>query len=65
MEDRTLQEISLNLIPDDIPCASVGNSEDVSKWTVPQLKFWLKCRRLNKQGLKKDLVKKRHYYCKE
>ena len=58
MEDRTLQETSLNLIPDDIPCALVGNSEDVGKWTVPQLKFWLKCRRLNQQGLKKDLVKK-------
>ena len=58
MEDRALHEISLNLIPDDIPCASVGNSDNVGKWTVPQLKFWLKCRRLSQQGLKKDLVKK-------
>ena len=58
MEDRTLQEISLNRIPDDIPCASVGNSEDVGKWTVPQLKFWLKCRRLNKQELKKRSCQK-------
>ena len=32
--------------------------EDISKWTIPQLKFWLKCRRLNQQGLKKDLVEK-------
>lgn len=38
MEDKALQEISLNLIPDDIPCASVSNSEDVGKWTIPQLK---------------------------
>ena len=58
MEDRALQEISLNLTPDDIPCSSVGNSEDVGKWTIPQLKFWLKCRKLNQQELKKDLVEK-------
>ena len=58
MEDRALQEKSLNLIPDDIPCASVGNSEDVGKWTIPQVKFQLKCRRLDQQGLKKDLVEK-------
>ena len=47
MEDRALQEISLNFTPDDIPCSSVGNLEDVVKWTIPQLKFWLKCRKLN------------------
>ena len=58
MEDRALQEISLNLTPDDIPCLLVGNSEDVGKWTIPQLKFWLRCRKLNQQGLKKDLVEK-------
>ena len=58
MEDRALREISLNLTPDDIPCSSVGNSEDVGKWTIPQLKFCLKCRKLNQQGLKKDLVEK-------
>ena len=58
MEDRALREMSLNLTPDDIPCASVGNSEVVGKWTIPQLNFWLKCRRLNQQGLKKDLVEK-------
>ena len=58
MEEKVLQEISLNLTPDDIPCASVGNSEDLGKWTIPQLEFWLKCRRLNQQGLKKDLVEK-------
>jgi len=45
MEDKALQEMSLNLTPDDIPCFLVGNSEDVGKWNVPQLKFWLKCRR--------------------
>ena len=52
MEDRALQEISLNVTPVDIPCVSVGNSEDVGKWTIPQLKFRLKYRRLNQQGLK-------------
>ena len=56
--DRALQEISLNLTPDDIPCPSVGNSEDVGKRTIPQLKVWLKCTKLNQQGLKIDLVEK-------
>ena len=46
------------LTPEDIPCSSVRNGEDISKWTIPQLKFCLKCRRLNQQGLKKDLVEK-------
>ena len=33
----------LNLTSDDIPCSSVGNSENVGKWTIPELnyKFWL------------------------
>ena len=48
----------VNLTPEDIPCSSMKNGEDISKWTIPQLKFWLKCRRLNQQGLKKDLVEK-------
>ena len=45
-----IQEIDLNLTPDDIPCSSVGNVDNISKWTKPQLKFWLKCRRLNQPG---------------
>ena len=48
----------VNLTPKDIPCSSVKNGEDISKWTIPQLKFWLKYRRPNQQGLKKDLVEK-------
>ena len=48
----------VNLTPEDIPCSSVKNGEEISKWTIPQLKFWLKCRRLNQQGLKKDRVEK-------
>jgi len=40
VEDRTLQEININLTPDIIPYASVSDS-DVGKWTIPQLKFWL------------------------
>ena len=44
------------MVLDDIPCSSVGNSEDVGKWTMPQLKFWLKCRKLNQKDLKSDLV---------
>ena len=58
MDERALQEIDLNLTPDDIPCSSVGNVDNIRKWTKPQLKFWLKCRRLNQPGLKKDRVEK-------
>ena len=54
MDERALREI--NLTPNDIPCSSVENVEDIRKWTIPQFKFWLKCRRLNQQGLKKDLI---------
>ena len=50
--------VNLNLTPEDIPCSSVENVENLGKWTVPQLKFWLKCRRLNQQGSEKDLVEK-------
>jgi len=56
-DERALREISLNLTPNDIPCSSVENVENLSKWMIPQLKFWFKCRKLNQQGSKKDLVK--------
>ena len=37
MEDRALQEISLNVTPVDIPCVSVGNLEDVGKYTAAKI----------------------------
>ena len=57
-DERALREISLNLTPNDIPCSSVEIVGNISKWTIPQLKFWLKCRKPNQQGSKKDLVEK-------
>ena len=57
-DERALREISLNRTPDNMPCSSVEKVENISKWTIPQLKYWLKCRKLNQQGSKKDLVEK-------
>ena len=42
------------LKPEDNPGAVIENESEIRKWTVKKLKFWLKCRRLNKQGNKKQ-----------
>ena len=46
------------LKPEDIPGAVIENESQIGKWTVDKLKFWLKCRRLNQQGNKKQLLEK-------
>ncbi|KAL9980086.1 hypothetical protein ACROYT_G008629 [Oculina patagonica] len=46
------------LKPQDIPGALIESESEIGKWTVDKLKFWLKCRRLNQQGNKKQLVEK-------
>jgi len=46
-----------DLSPEDIPGASV-TAEQIGKWTVSQLKFWLKCRRINQSGNKKELFER-------
>ncbi|KAK2554852.1 hypothetical protein P5673_023496 [Acropora cervicornis] len=46
------------LKPEDIPAAVIENESQIGKWTVEKLKFWLKCRRLNQQGNKKQLLEK-------
>lgn len=46
------------LKPEDIPSAVIENESQIGKWTVEKLKFWLKCRRLNQQGNKKQLLGK-------
>lgn len=46
------------LKPEDIPSAVIENVSQIGKWTVEKLKFWLKCRRLNQQGNKKQLLGK-------
>ena len=45
----------VELSPEDIPGAS---SEQIGKLTVSQLKFWLKCRRINQRGNKKELLER-------
>ena len=46
-----------DLSPEDIPGASV-TAEQIGKLTVSQLKFWLKCRRINQSGNKKELLER-------
>ena len=46
------------LKPEDIPGAVIENESRIGKWTEEKLKFWLKCRRLNQQGNKKQLLEK-------
>jgi hypothetical protein len=48
--------VDIKLFPDDIPGSNIDDESRVAKWTVDKLKFWLKCRRLNQQGKKNDLV---------
>ena len=47
----------VKLTPEDIPGASFKDSE-ICKLTVNQLKFWLKCRRVNQGGNKKVLYER-------
>ena len=53
-----MAEIDIKLYPEDIPGSNIEDENKVAEWTVEKLKFWLKCRRLNQQGKKKDLVAK-------
>ena len=42
---------------DDIPGVSFSE-EEIGKLTIDQLKFWVKCRRINQNGNKKDLLER-------
>ena len=44
----------VDLTPQDIPGASFN--EEIEKLTVTQLKFWLKCLRINQNGNEKELL---------
>ena len=55
MADENIEEV--NLTPEDIPGAAVEN-EEIGKLTVNQLKFWLKCRRINQSGNKQALYER-------
>ena len=55
MEQVNIEDVKLT--PEDIPGASFKDSE-ICKLTVNQLKFWLKCRRVNQGGNKKVLYER-------
>ena len=46
------------LKPEDFPGAVIENESQIGKWIVEKLGFRLKCRRLNEQGNKKQLLEK-------
>ena len=55
MEQLNIEDIKLT--PEETPGASFKDSE-ICKLTVNQLKFWLKCRRVNQGGNKKVLYER-------
>jgi hypothetical protein len=59
-EDK-LEEISLSLVEEDIPGASL-NGNDPRTLTVKQLKFWLSCRGAKISGKKDELVMRVNNY---
>ena len=59
VETSSLRNLDVEkLKPEDIPGAVIEIESQFGKWTVEKLKFWLKCRRLNQQGNKKQLLEK-------
>lgn len=54
MTEENIEEVFLT--SDDILRAAVED-EEIAKLTVNQLKFWLKCRRINQSGNKQALQK--------
>jgi len=57
MASEQEEQEQVDLSPEDIPGASV-TAEQIGKLTVSQLKFWLKCRRINQSGNKKELLER-------
>ena len=53
MADEQVEQI--DLFPEDILHVSVSE-EQIGLFTVSQLKFWLKCHRINQSGNKKELL---------
>ena len=50
-----LADDQVDLTAEDIPGASFFE-EEIEKLTVSQLKFWLKCLRINQNGNEKELL---------
>lgn len=57
MASEQEEQEQVDLSSEDIPGASVI-AEQIGKLTVSQLKFWLKCRRINQSGNKKELLER-------
>ena len=55
MAEENIEEVFLT--PDDIAGAAVKD-EEIGKLTVNQLKFWLKCRRINLSGNEQALYER-------
>ena len=47
-EVTNMADNQVDLTPEDIPGASFIE-EEIEKLTVPQVKFWFKCRRINQR----------------
>lgn len=52
-----MSDDQIDLAPEDIPGASFREDE-LPKLTVNQLKYWLKCSRINQSGNKKKLFER-------
>ena len=55
MASQQEEQEQVELSPENILGASIS-AEQIGKLTVSQLKFWLKCRRINQSGNKKELL---------
>ena len=56
-EITNMVDDQVNLTPEGIYGASFSE-EEIGKLTVAQLKFWLKCRCINQNGNKKELLER-------
>ena len=52
-----MSDDQVDFTPEDIPGASFIE-EEIEKVTVAQLTFWLKCLRINQNGIKKELLER-------
>ena len=57
MASQQEEQEQVELSPENILGASIS-AEQIGKLTVSQLKFWLKCRRINQSGNKKELLER-------
>ena len=56
-EITNMVDNQVDLTPEDIPGASFSE-EEIGKLTIAQLKYWLKCCRINQNANKKELLER-------